>query len=314
MVKKSEYVKMQESLSDNPVYNPELDVYVLPNVGGDGVLLVKNNMPDSTVFEDLFFPDLDTENLPRIKSQPGREFMYSFPKDCLTCASFSDDPLYTNARYVVIPIPVLNEMDFSDKSDIYLKLEKAGAVKRLSPEQCLEGEDIYRTLVPYNEYGAVGSDLMSRFRKIGIQPKHFETDVVQKSVQINAAGDRYVGIDREGRDVSIRDFLFQFHSFDKMDLDLRGTFVSSGTYKGQFNTDIEQVLSNINNWIPDALKYKVLNDCYINVTGSRVKQDDGLTVFEDDGLTVFENGKAREPKPEEKWPVYEAGTDYLSPL
>lgn len=302
MGKKSDYVVQQEDLSEVSVYNPELDVYVLPNVGDGGVLLVKNNTPDSTAFEDLFFPDLDTEELRRIKSQPGRDFMYSFPEGCLTCASFSDNPLYTDARYVVIPITVLNEMSFSDKADVYLKLEKAGAVKRLLPEQVKEGGEIYRTLCLYNEYGAAGSDLITNFRENGIKPEHLEIDVVQKSVKINAAGDTDVGWGRESQQ-TIRDFLWQFHSFDNIYLDLRGTSVKSGTYKGQLGIDIEQTLSNIGNWIPD---YMMFEDLYINVTGSRVGSDDGLT--------VFENGKAREPEPEECWPVSEAGTSYLTPL
>ncbi|MCK5373635.1 MAG: hypothetical protein KAJ20_04815, partial [Candidatus Aenigmarchaeota archaeon] len=75
MVKKSVYVALQEDLSEKSVYNPELDVYVLPNVGDGGVLLVKSNISDSTAFEDLFFPNLDTKELCRIKSQTGREFM-----------------------------------------------------------------------------------------------------------------------------------------------------------------------------------------------------------------------------------------------
>ncbi|MCK5234755.1 MAG: hypothetical protein KAJ88_02835, partial [Candidatus Aenigmarchaeota archaeon] len=140
----------------------------------------------------------------------------------------------------------------------------------------------------------------------GVKPELVETDVLDNSIAINAAGDIGVGWVPGESQQNIRDFLFQFHPFDKIKLDLRGTFVNSGTYKGQFNTDVEQTLSNINNWIPDAVKYKVLKDFYINVTGSKVEQEDGLTVFED--------GKAREPKPEEKWPVSEAGTDYLNPL
>ncbi len=302
MVKKSVYVALQEDLSEKSVYNPELDVYVLPNVGDGGVLLVKSNISDSTAFEDLFFPNLDTKELCRIKSQTGREFMDSFPRGSLTCASFSDNPSYTNARYVVIPISVLNEMDFSDKSDVYLKLEGAGAVKRQSPEQCLEGEDIYNTLLLYNEYGAAGSDLISKFRKVEIKPEHLETDVVQKSVKINAAGDNNVGWIMGESQQDIRDFLWQFHFFDKIHLDLRGTSVESGTYNGQFGK-VEQTLSNIGNWIPD---YMMFEDLYINVTGSRVKSDDGLT--------VLENREAREPKPEECWPVSEAGTSYLTPL
>ncbi|MCK5373022.1 MAG: hypothetical protein KAJ20_01680, partial [Candidatus Aenigmarchaeota archaeon] len=120
--------------------------------------------------------------------------------------------------------------------------------------------------------------------------------------KINVAGDNSVGWIMGESQQDIRDFLWQFHPFDKIHLDLRGISVESGTYNGQFGK-VEQTLSNIGNWIPD---YMMFEDLYINVTGSRVKSDDGLT--------VFENGKAREPEPEECWPVSEAGTLYLSPL
>ena len=278
---------------------PEVETYVLKDVGPDGIVLVKLNthynldVGDYPTLESVVFPHIDKGDVNSLlvqDSHKGSDFFdhLIFGIKGKVYKSFTDNPAWENARYGIIPLGD----DSIDLPETYKVLRDAGVVQRLYPDQIEEGKAIYNTLFDGN------FNTFSLRNISGVKPEQVETDVLDNSITINAAGDIGVGWVTGESQQTIRDFLFQFHSLDKMRLDLRGTSVKSGTYKGQFNTDIEQTLSNINNWIPDALKYKLFENFYINVTDSKVGQEDGLT--------VFENGKARKPKPEECWPVVEA--------
>lgn len=253
----------------------EFEAFVLPH---RRIVLVRNRThygdADNTL-ERVVFPNGDWERLSRDRSHAGREAMYGLFSEVY--ASFSMNLADSDARYGII--------SFDDTEKIE-KILRMGMIQRTSAEDIQEGERIYRTLVKTNEYGPAGSGLIFQFMRWGLKPNQVLTDVIENSIEINAEGDHKVGWDTyDGKPVNYEDIVFALSDFKKVRLNLKGTSVTSGEYRGlggYYKVDF----SKPEIWsqkYPISLK-SYLHGLYIDVTNTKVHTT---------GATIFENGKVR---------------------